>query len=90
VLLFDEPALLECLRCTTERGCTPAQERAAPVVRGFVDTWLTLGVGVRRDVAGALLTIVRVRNDKTGEILPRLGEPLTMTFTQAFTPTGAR
>jgi hypothetical protein len=38
-------------------------------VRSFVDTWPTLSVEVRRDVAGALLTSVRVFQDKTVEIL---------------------
>jgi len=33
--------------------------------------WPTLSVEVRRDVAGALLTSVLVRQDKTVEILPR-------------------
>ncbi len=35
-----------------------------------------------RDVAGALLTSVLVRQDKTVEILPRRGEPVTVTFTE--------
>ncbi len=39
-------------------------------MRSFVDTWPTLSVEVRRDVAGALLTSVRVFQDKTVEIPP--------------------
>jgi chromosome segregation ATPase len=65
-----------------ELDATPAQEPAAPVVRSFADTWPTLRVEVRRDVAGALLTGVRVCQDKTVEILPRWGEPVTITFTK--------
>jgi hypothetical protein len=42
-----------------------------PVVRGFADMWPTLSVGVRRDVTGALLTLVRVCQDKTVEIPAR-------------------
>ncbi len=61
---------------------SPAQEPAAPVAGSFADTWPTLSVAVRRDVAGALLTSVRVRQDKTVEILPRWGEPVTITFTK--------
>ncbi len=37
---------------------------------------------MRRDVARALLTGVRVRHDKTVEILTRWGEPVTITFTE--------
>jgi hypothetical protein len=44
--------------------------------------WPTLSVEVRRDVAGALLTSVRVSQDKTVEILPRWGEPVIVTFTE--------
>ena len=44
--------------------------------------WSTLSVEVRRDVAGALLTSVRVGQDKTVEIQPRWGEPVTITFTK--------
>ena len=58
----------------------PAQEPAAPVVRGFADMWPTLSAEVRRDVAGALLTSVLVRQDKTVEIRPRWGEPALITF----------
>jgi hypothetical protein len=38
----------------------PAQEPTAPVVGSFADTWPAFSVEVRRDVAGALLTSVRV------------------------------
>lgn len=44
--------------------------------------WPTFGVEVRRDVAGALLTSVRVCQDKTVEILSRSGEPVTITCTK--------
>ncbi len=47
----------------------------------LADMWATLTAEVRRDVAGALLKGVRVRLDKTVEILP-LGEPVTITFTK--------
>lgn len=50
------------------------------MVRSFADTWLTLSAEVRRDVAGALLTSVRICQDKTVEIRPRWGEPVTITF----------
>ena len=69
-------------RRLAELDAAPAQEPAAPVVRSFADTWPTLSVEVRRDVAGALLTGVLVRQDKTVEIQPRWGEPLTITFTK--------
>jgi hypothetical protein len=69
-------------RRLAELDAAPAQEPAAPVVRGFADIWPTLGVEVRRDVAGALLTSVLVRQDKTVEILPRWGEPVVITFTK--------
>ncbi len=49
-------------------------------MRSFTDTWPTLSVEVRRDVAGALLTAVRVSQDKTVEIRPRWGKPVTITF----------
>ncbi len=39
-------------------------------------------VEVRRDVASALLRSVRVCQDKTVEVLPRWGEPVTITFTK--------
>ncbi len=58
-----------------ELDAAPAEEPAAPVVRSFADMWPTLSVEVRRDVAGALLTSVRVRQDKTVEILPRWVSP---------------
>ncbi len=58
-----------------ELGRAPAQQPAAPAVRSFADTWPTVSVKVRRDVADALLTGVRVRQDKTVEILPRRAEP---------------
>lgn len=48
----------------------------------MLDTWATLSVEVRRDVAGALLTSVRVRQSKTVEIQPRWREPVTVTFTE--------
>jgi hypothetical protein len=44
--------------------------------------WPTLSVEVRRDVAGALLTSVRVLQDKTVKIEPRWDEPVTITFTK--------
>jgi hypothetical protein len=44
--------------------------------------WSTLSVEVRRDSAGALLAGVRVRQDKTVEVQPRWGEPVTITFTK--------
>jgi len=66
-----------------ERDAVPAREPAAPVVRSFADMWSTLSVEVRRDGAGALLTRVRVCQDKTVEIQPRWGEPVLITFTQA-------
>ncbi len=69
-------------RRLAELDAAPAQEPAALVVRGFADMWPTLSVEVRRDVAGALLTSVRIRQDKTVEILPRWGEPVTVTFTK--------
>jgi hypothetical protein len=43
-------------RRLAELDAAPAQEPAAPVVRSFADTWPTLSVEVRRDVADALLT----------------------------------
>ncbi len=52
------------------------------LVRGFADMWSTLSVEVRRDVAGALLSSVRVRQDKTVEIKPRWGESVVITFTK--------
>ncbi len=52
------------------------------MVRSFADAWPTLSLDVRRDVAGALLTSVRVCQDKTVEILPRWGEPVTISFTE--------
>ncbi len=67
-----------------ELDATPAREPAAPVVRGFADLWPTLSVEVRRDVAAALLTSVRVQQDRTLEIQPRWGEPVTITFQQAW------
>ena len=51
-------------------------------MRGFADMCPTLSVEVRRDVAGALLTGLLVRQDKTVEMLPRWGEPVTITFTK--------
>jgi site-specific DNA recombinase len=63
-------------------NAAPAQEPAAPVVRSLADTWPTLSVEVRRDVAAALLMSVRVCQDKTVEILPRWGEPLTIDFSK--------
>lgn len=57
-----------------ELDAAPAQEPAAPVVRDFADMWATLSVEVRRDVAGAPLTSVRVHQDKTVEMVPRWGE----------------
>ncbi len=65
-----------------ELDAAPAREPAAPVVRGFADMWPTLSVDVGRDVAGALLMSVRVHQNKTVEILPRWGEPVTITFTK--------
>ncbi len=44
--------------------------------------WPTLSVEVRRDLAGALLTSVRVRQDKTVQIQPRWGDRVTITFTK--------
>ncbi len=66
----------------TEPHAAVAQKPATPVVRSFADTWPTLSIEVRRDVAGALLTSVRVWQDRTVEILPRWGEPVTITFTK--------
>ncbi len=65
-----------------ELDAAPAQEPAAPVVRSFADTWPTRSIELRRDVAGALVTSVRVCQDKTVEILPRWGEPVTITLTK--------
>lgn len=70
-------------RCRlAEFDAAPAQEPAALVVRSFADTRPTLSIEVRRDVAGALLTSVRVCQDKALEILPRWGEPVAITFTE--------
>ncbi len=69
-------------RRLAELDAAPAQEPAAPVVRGFADMWPTLSVEVRRDVAGALLTGVRVCQDKTVEIQPRWGDAVRITFTK--------
>jgi hypothetical protein len=44
------------------------------------DAWPTLSVEARRDVPSALLTAVRVQADKTVELIPRWGAPLTMRF----------
>ncbi len=65
-----------------ELDSAPAHEPAAPVVRNFAETWSMLSVEARRDVAAALLTGVRVRQDKTVVLLPRWGEPVTITFTK--------
>ncbi len=65
------------------RYAAPVQDRPHPIVRGFADMWPTLSVEVRRDAAGALLTSVRGRQDKTVEILPRWGEPVVITCTSA-------
>ncbi len=67
-----------------ELDAAPAQELGAPVVRSFADMWPTLSVEVRRDVAVAVITSVRVRQDKTVEIQPRWGEPVTITFRPDF------
>jgi hypothetical protein len=39
-----------------------------------------LSVDARRDVTSALLTTVRVHADKTVELVPRWGQPLTISF----------
>ncbi len=60
----------------------PAREPAAPAMRTFADTWPTLSVEARRDVAGALLTKVHVEKDKTVTLVPRWGQPVPITFTK--------
>lgn len=53
------------------------------IVTGLSRTRRTaFSVEIRQDVASALLTSVRVRQDKTVQILPRWGEALTVTFTK--------
>ena len=52
------------------------------MVGGFANKRPTLSVEVRRGVAAALLTSVRLGQDKTVEILPRWGEPVVITFTK--------
>ncbi|MDP9431351.1 MAG: hypothetical protein M3P91_01130 [Actinomycetota bacterium] len=69
------------LRRLAELDAAPAEEPAAPVVRSFADTWPTLNIDVRRDVAGALLTSVRLCQDKTVEIRPRCSDPVTIALT---------
>lgn len=54
----------------------------AKTVLSFVETWPTLSVDARRDVAAALLTAVRVNPDKTVEIAPRWGETVHVPFTR--------
>ncbi len=44
------------LRRLAELNAAPAQKPSALVVRSFAETWPTLSVDVRRDVAGALLS----------------------------------
>ncbi len=60
----------------------PVQAPTAAAVVGFATMWSTLDVDTRRDVSSALLNAVRVHPDKTVELLPRWGEPVTITFTK--------
>ncbi len=48
----------------------------------FADAWPTLSVDARRDVTATLLTAIRVHADKTVELIPRSGIPLTISFTK--------
>lgn len=54
---------------------------AVPTVLGFAATWPSLSVEARRDVASALLLEVCVHPNKTVELVPRWGQPVTMCFT---------
>ncbi len=60
----------------------PAHAPAAATVAKFAEMWPTLGVEARRDVTAALLTTIRVHADKTVDLVPRWGEPVTITFTK--------
>jgi hypothetical protein len=55
---------------------------SAPTVDSFVELWPTLTARARHDVAEALVREVRVQCDKSVVIVPRWGEPVTVTFTR--------
>lgn len=65
----------------TELDAEPQQAPSAATITTFADTWPTLSGDARRDVAAALLSSLRVNPDKTVELLPRRGAPVTITFT---------
>lgn len=77
-------------RCKGEAEQTPArlteldaeneQRSSAATITRFADTWPALSVDARRDVAGALLTSVRVNPDKTVELFVRWSAPVTVKF----------
>ncbi len=56
------------------------QAPTTATVTRFADAWPTLSVDARRDAAEALLTAVRVHPpNKTVELVPRWGKPVTIT-----------
>ncbi len=59
-----------------------AQLPTPAAITAFADAWPTLSVDARRDVAGALLSAIRVHADKTVELVPRWGTPSTVRFTK--------
>jgi hypothetical protein len=59
-----------------------AQVPTPATITASADAWPTLSVDARRDVAGALLSAIRVHADKTVELVPRWGTPSTVRFTK--------
>ncbi len=69
-------------RRLTELDEPQTQVPAPAVVQSFADAWPALSVDARRDVVRALLSAVRICQDKSVELVPRWGEPATVTFTR--------
>ncbi len=53
------------------------QAPTSAAVKSFADAWPALSVDARHDVTRTLLSAVRINQDKTVELIPRWGEPVT-------------